>query len=173
MSTQENRQSQEILARAHREYEQLLQKRAYFKVNDRMLAEDLVQTTFLKTWNYLLKGGKIDKMKAFLYHILNNLIVDEYRKNKPVSLDLLLEKGYEPTALDESYRMADKLDGKKAVKLIRRLPKKYQKVVKMRYIDDLSLEEMSLKTGQSRNTVAVQAHRGIESLKSLYIQAQI
>lgn len=63
-----------------------------------------------------MKGGKIDAMKAFLYHILNNLIVDEYRKRKTVSLDLLLEKGFDPgeselknclivlTAKQHSYR---------------------------------------------------------------------
>lgn len=32
-------------------------------------------------------------MKAFPYHVLNNLIVDEYRKRKTASLDDLLEKG--------------------------------------------------------------------------------
>jgi len=32
-------------------------------------------------------------MRAFLYHILNDLIVDEYRKHKASSLTLLMEKG--------------------------------------------------------------------------------
>jgi DNA-directed RNA polymerase specialized sigma24 family protein len=48
------------------------------------------------------------------------------------------------------------------------LPKKYQKVVHMRYVQDLTLEEMSLITGQSKNAMAVQVHRGLEKLKLLY-----
>ena len=106
-------------------------------------------------------------MKAFLYHVLNNLIVDEYRKRKAISLDVLFEKGFEPSN-DDSGRVLNILDGKAALLLIQRLPVKYQKVMRMRYVQDLSLEEMSLITGQTKNTLAVQAHRGLEKLKLLY-----
>jgi DNA-directed RNA polymerase specialized sigma24 family protein len=47
----------------------------------------------------------------------------------------------------------------------------YQKVMRMRYMQDLSLAEMSLVTGQSRNTIAVQLHRGLAKLKLLYNHA--
>jgi DNA-directed RNA polymerase specialized sigma24 family protein len=60
------------------------------------------------------------------------------------------------------------LDGKKALLLIARLPKKYKKVMRMRYVQDLTLREMYIATGQSKNTIAVQAHRGLEILKLLY-----
>jgi RNA polymerase sigma-70 factor, ECF subfamily len=106
-------------------------------------------------------------MKSFLYHILNNLIVDEYRKRKIASLDVLIEKGYEPSE-NNSESLFNILDGKKAILLIQRLPEKYQKVMRMRYIQDLSLKEMALVTGQSKNTMAVQLHRGLEKLKLLY-----
>ena len=160
----------EILARAHFDYEKGLNARAYFKISNHEIGQDLVQDTFLKTWVYLIKGGKIETMKAFLYHVLNNLIVDQYRKHKTSSLDVLLEKGFEPTDVDVKFS-ADILDGKKAILLIAHLPKKYQKVLRMRYIQDLTLKEMSKVTGQSKNTIAVQACRGLEMLKSVY-QAQ-
>src|SRR5690348_4274314 len=84
------------LTDAHSNHAQALSKHSFFKLHDQALSTDLVQDTFIKTWSYLIKGGKIDVMKAFLYHVLNNLIVDEYRKRKTVSLDALLEKGFEP-----------------------------------------------------------------------------
>ena len=64
--------------------------------------------------------------------------------------------------------MVNILDGKKALILIARLPEKYQKVMRMKYVQDLSLEEMSLVTGQTKNTIAVQTYRGLEKLKVLY-----
>jgi len=131
------------------------------------MVEDLVQDTFMKTWSYLVKGGKIDVMKAFLYHVLNNLIIDEYRKKKTASLDVLLEKGFEP-GKDPSERLLNALDGKAALLLIQQLPDRYRKVLNMRYVQDLSLSEMSLLTGQSKNAMAVQVHRGLEKLKLLY-----
>ncbi len=106
-------------------------------------------------------------MKSFLYHILNNLIVDEYRKHKTNSLDVLMHEGSEPSDSRSSHTI-DFLDGKSALLYIQRLPKKYQKVMRMKYIQDLSLKEMSLVTGQSKNALAVQAHRGLTKLKLLY-----
>jgi DNA-directed RNA polymerase specialized sigma24 family protein len=93
--------------------------------------------------------------------------VDEYWKNKPISLNLLLERGFEPSAGDPN-RLLNQLDDKAAPLLISKLPKKYQKIMRMRYEQDLTLEEMALSTGQSKNTVAVQAHRGLEKLKLFY-----
>ncbi len=106
-------------------------------------------------------------MKAFLYHILNNLIIDEYRKHKTTSLDILIEKGFEP-ASNDSEHIFNMLDGKAAPLLIQRLPGAYQKVMRMRFVQDLSLQEMSLITGQTRNTITVQVHRGLAKLKLLY-----
>ncbi len=112
-------------------------------------------------------------MKAFLYHVLNNLIVDEYRKRKTTSLDTLLEKGFEPVVDDSSKRLMNILDGKAATLLISELPEMYRKVMKMKYIQDLSIKEISLIIGQSKNATTVQLHRGLEKLKLLYYPTTI
>ncbi len=152
---------------AHRDFEKGLNSHAFYKIHDHALGQDLVQDTFLKTWSYLVKGGEIQLMRAFLYHILNNLIIDEYRKRKTTSLEVLLESGFEPSQND-SDRFIDAMDGKAALLLIQRLPERYKKVMRMRFVQSLTLQEMSLITGQSKNTMAVQVHRGLEKLKALY-----
>lgn len=169
-SSQESRQKK-ILTVAHHDYEHDYEKglnaHAFFKIHNHATSDDLVQNTFMKTWSYLVKGGKIDIMKAFLYHVLNHLIIDEYRKRKTISLEVLLEKGFEPS-IDDSKRFINKLDGKAIIFLIQRLPEKYQKIMHMRYVQLLSIKEISLITGQSKNTIAVQVHRGLEKLRLLY-----
>ncbi|MDE2399741.1 MAG: RNA polymerase sigma factor [Patescibacteria group bacterium] len=167
MNKKQEVKSQKILTQAYTDYKDMLSKRAFFKVNDRVVSEYLVQDTFIKTWKYLMKGGKIEIMGAFLYHVLNNLIVDEYRKHKTTSLDSLLEKGFEPRAEDHE-RIFDALDGKTSFGLIEHLPRIYKKVIRMKYAQDLSLKEMSQITGKSKNVIAVQTHRGLEKLKLLY-----
>ena len=171
MPTNKNKEilsQQDELKVAHDNFQKGLNTYAYFKVHDRSVSEGLVQDTFVKTWKYIVKGGKIEVMKAFLYHILNNLIVDEYRKKKTVSLDGLIEKGFEPSTGD-SEKLFNALDGQSAVHLITLLPKHYQEVMRMRYIQDLSLTEMSRLTGKSKNTIAVQLHRGLEKLKVIWL----
>lgn len=167
MDTNKNKKCEEILTSAHQDFEKKLSVYAFFKTHDHAISQDLVQDTFIKTWKYLVKGGDIVTMKAFLYHILNNLIIDEYRKKKTSSLDLLLEKGYEP-GVNDSDRLFDFLDGKALILLINKLPPKYQKVINMKYVQFLSLEEMALILGKSKNNVAVTAHRGLEKLKIIY-----
>jgi RNA polymerase sigma-70 factor (ECF subfamily) len=167
MSPIEEIKQQSILTVAHHDYEKKLKQYAFFKINNRATSEDLVQETFTKTWRYLVKGGNIEVMKSFLYHILKNLIIDEYRKHKTTSLDAMQEKSFEPS-VDNSERLLNYLDGKAAALLMQHLPEKYKKVMRMRYVQNLSLKEMSLITGQSKNSVAVQVHRGLEKLKLLY-----
>lgn len=167
MSQMQAIQQNAILTKAHLDYRAGLNLYAFYKLRDHSLGEGLVQDTFLKTWSYLVKGGKVELMRAFLYHVLNNLIVDEYRKHKATSLDVLFEKGFDPSA-ERPGRMLNVLGGKAALLLIGRLPDTYQKVMRMRYVQDLSLQEISLITGKSKNTIAVQAHRGLEKLKLLY-----
>jgi len=149
MNKKQEAKMKDILTLAHHDYEKGLKARAFFEISDRDISQDLVQNTFIKTWSYLLKGGKIDIMKAFLYHVLDNLIVDQYRKHKTSLLDFLMEKGFEPVAEDEE-RLLNLFDGKKALLLIARIPKKYQKIMRMRYVQDLTLNEMSQITGQSK-----------------------
>jgi DNA-directed RNA polymerase specialized sigma24 family protein len=91
---------QEKMSTAYVDYAKDLNKHSFFKVHDLALSQDLVQDTFSKTWSYLVKGGEIDLMRAFLYHTLNCLIIDEYRKKKPASLDALVEQGFEPHSID-------------------------------------------------------------------------
>ena len=106
-------------------------------------------------------------MKAVLYHILNRLIIDEYRKHKSTSLDALTEKGFEPGERDPE-NIGDDMDGKSAILLIQRLPEMYRKIMHMRYVQNLTIGEMSLLTGKTKNVVAVQTHRGLAKLKVLY-----
>lgn len=160
-------QMAETMAGAFTEHQKGLNRHSLFKLHNRELSEDLVQETFMKTWGYLVRGGKIQVMRAFLYHTLNCLIIDEYRKRHTSSLDVLIEKGFEPSTIDPE-QLIDELDGRTAMLLFQQLPLKYQTIMNMRYVEHLSLTEMAARTGQTKNAMAVQVHRGLAKLKVLY-----
>lgn len=166
MHTIPDSKGEELFTQAYNEYMQELIRRARYMIDNHELSEDLVQDVYVKTWLYLGRGGEIKKMRAFLHHILGNVIVDMCRKHKTLSLDALLEQGYEPR-IDDADRLLDMVDGRNAFHLIGRLPKLYQRVLRMKYALGLSYEDISRSTGQSRNTSAVQVHRGLEKLKVL------
>lgn len=169
MNSKETSKQQIVLALAHKDFSKGLNLHAFFKVNDHATGEDLVQETFMKTWKYLVRGGKIDIIKAFLYHVLNNLIVDEYRKHKMTSLDELAEKGFDPHSDDhDSKTLFNTIDGHTASLLIKQLPEAYKNIMHLRFVKELSLKEISLITGETRNNVAVKIHRGLAKLRILY-----
>jgi RNA polymerase sigma-70 factor (ECF subfamily) len=167
MNKKEIERQKVILDTAHKDFEKGLHKYSFYKTQNQSRSQDLVQDTFLKTWKYILGGGNIILMKAFLYRILNNLIIDEYRKHKTTSLDTLIENGFD-ISTDETSRLFNFIDGKSATKLISKLPKKYREILSMRFAKDLSFKEMAKITGQSKNSMAVQAHRGMQKLKTLH-----
>jgi DNA-directed RNA polymerase specialized sigma24 family protein len=44
---------------------------SFYKVSNHATSDDLVQDTFIKTWSYLAKGGKIGMMRAFPFNAKN------------------------------------------------------------------------------------------------------
>jgi len=165
---------QDILTSAHRAYMRPLMLYSFSKLQNKALAEDTVQDAFIRTWGFMVKGGEINNMKSFLYKILSNLIVDEYRKRKTSSLDNLIEEGFEPSDEHEhTNRMINILDGRMVVLLIKRLPPKYRKVLSLRFINNLSIGEISSTTLQSKNAVTVQIHRGLKRLRLFIPELQL
>lgn len=152
---------------AHDAYADALFRHCYFRVYDRELAKDLVQETFCRTWTYLSDGKKIDNMRAFLYRILHNVIVDTIRRKKTLSLDTLVEEG--ASFKDESAQddMEQRLALRDIVQKLAMLDAAHRDIVQMRFIDDLSPKEISAVLGVSENVVSVRIHRGMNKLKEL------
>lgn len=161
------KQNYTYLRHGYVNYRSELLNYALIKTQNLTLAEDLVQSTFLRAWTHLVKGGQINVMKGFLFHLLKTLIIDEYENNRPTSLEVLVQKGFEPY-VDENETLANTYDKKLAIDLIDELPRLYQQVLRLRYVQNLSFNEIAKVTGRSRNAVTVQSHRGLKKLKSLY-----
>jgi RNA polymerase sigma-70 factor (ECF subfamily) len=166
MSKSEYAEKEVVFTQAFNEYEKGLCDYCRYKLHNAELARDLVQETFLKTWKYLAEGGEVILMKAFLYRVLNCLIIDEYRKRKAVSLDELFEKGYDVSDWD-SEKLVDHLDGMGLISLIGKLPEKYKTLLTMRFPKEMTISEISEATQRSKNLVSVQIYRGLRVMGDL------
>lgn len=151
---------------AYEAYADALFRHCYFRMYDRELAKDLVQETFSRAWSsYFVEGKEVQNLRALLYRILNNLIVDEVRRKKPVSLDTLERDISQPTNLPEV--VGNTLAGEKIMKLLDKLDGKYQEVIVMNFIDGLPPKEISAIIGESENVVSVRIHRGLKKIREL------
>ncbi|MFW6210321.1 MAG: RNA polymerase sigma factor [Patescibacteria group bacterium] len=157
--------------KAFDEYSDALFRHATLRLSDRERAIDLVHDTFSKVWSYLREGYEIETFRPFLYKVLNNLIVDEYRKRKETSLDSLLERegvdeGSFPDLAEHTIEaLAATIDGRKAFELLNELPDQYREVILLRFVDQLGPREISELIEESENVVSVRVHRGLKLLR--------
>ena len=164
-----------LFAEAFERYNDELFRHCSLRLSDRERALDLTQEAFLRTWDYLSKGGVVREFRPFLYRTLKNLIIDEYRKKKTFSLEALSEgdEGQEINAhmpVDETNTLEaaiDRFDGKRALSALTQLPDPYREVLVMRYVDGLSPGEIAEALGESENAVSVRVHRGLKKLQTL------
>lgn len=162
---------EERFLKAFEEYNDALFRHAYLRVSDREKAIDIVHDTFTKVWSYIREGYEIDSFRPFLYKVLNNLVIDEYRKRKETSLDSILEKeGVDEGLFDDLTEtsaevLAATIDGQKAFELLEELPDQYREVIVLRFVDQLGPKEISELIEESENVISVRIHRGLKLLR--------
>lgn len=162
---------EEEFKNAFHEYSDALFRHALYRISDRERAIDVVQDTFMKVWSYVRSGKEVQTYKPFLYRVMNNLIVDEYRRKKESSLDALFEEdGIDEGTFRELHsgsveELTFMLDAKKAIELLHILPPEYKETIIFRYIDGLGPKEISEIMGETENTVSVRIYRGLRILK--------
>jgi RNA polymerase sigma factor (sigma-70 family) len=156
----------------------------YLIVRNRELTEDIFQDTFIKAIATIQQGRYVEsgKFVAWVNRIAHNLIIDHFRREKnentfssdAVDYDIvnnskLSEKSIEDTMSNEQV-LAD------VVHLIDLLPPSQQKVIRMRYFEDLSFKEIAEKTDVSINTAlgrmryALLNMRRIAAEKNVYLE---
>jgi RNA polymerase sigma-70 factor, ECF subfamily len=131
------------------------------KVESDDIAKDIVSQTFLKGWD-VFQAGEIKNPRALLYRIARNLVIDHYRqRGENVSLDsvsLTDNKNIARTAEINS-------DMDLVKKAIKNLNENYQNMIIWRYIDELSLTEISNLTSKSETATRVTLHRAMKALQ--------
>ena len=140
----------------------------YFRVGHKEIAEDVLSDTFVKSWQKINQINSPEALSGWLYQIARNNIIDYYRlKKETISLDdvsetLLLEDAVNPVdsvnATLQQKRILDVLD---------QLSLEQQQVIKYRFFEDLSNQEIAYVMGKNEGAIRVLQHRAIIKLKEL------
>lgn len=141
-------------------------RHCYFRTSDRERALDIMQETFTKTWEYIAKGGEVKNIRAFLYKVANNLLIDYYRKKRAVSLDAITEKGVEFASQDSEHDAKHKTDVSLALEYLDVLDEGHKQVLLMRYVDDMKVKEIANMLNETENAVSVRIHRATKKIQT-------
>jgi len=155
------------------EYVQDVYRFVYFKVGKEAEAQDLTSMVFLKAWNYIQTNSLTDSktLRALVYKIARTSIIDHYRESSN-KLELSLDDENHPIdIIDDEQKLDERVDQAADLQLIyKQLPllkEEYREVIVLRFVDDLTLEEIAEVTGKSRGNVRVILHRALAALKEM------
>ena len=140
-------------------------------------AEDLTIEAFAKAFKNLHKFKKDFTFSTWLFRIATNNTIDFIRKKRldTMSLDTSYkDDNGDAVSIDVQDRNLN--PQRKAIKsqkielvriFVNKLPAKYQRLVKLRYFDELSYDEIAKELDAPLGTVKAQLHRARELLYDL------
>lgn len=156
---------------AYEELSDAIFRHAYYRLLDRHKARDLMQEAFTRVWNAIQEGKKIENPKAFLYTVINHLIVDDVRKKRTVAFsDMRREDDEKDDPFDPPSNAHIELfmntEAKRTLEeSLQALDGPYRSIIVMRFVDDMSPKEIAAATGERENTVSVRLHRAIRKMR--------
>jgi len=137
-------------------------------------ADDLTMEAFAKAFKNLHKFKKDYTFSTWLFRIATNNTIDFIRKKKLKTMSLnntLTDDGGNSVNIDvedDENNPQDEFIRSQRIEMVRifvdKLPAKYRKLVKLRYFDELSYDEIAVELDKPLGTVKAQLHRSRELL---------
>jgi len=154
----------EVLTETYKSLSDGLYRVAYYILESRTDAEDAVQDLFIKLWSSRDQLDSVLNLKAYCTTLMKNLCIDKLRKVQRLQS---MEPGpelAESRSMDEDYEAREKLE--RVLAAIERLPERQRDVMKMYVLDEMSYNEIELKTGMSNLTLRVLLSNARKSLRN-------
>lgn len=157
---------QELIAKYHPYVYRFLLK----MTGNQDVSEDLTQETFLKVIRNIEKFDVYGKAKfsSYIITLCKNTYIDYYRKQKKYSNNVSIEetlinddKNIEEVVIDGIY-------SKSIADEIEKLPEDQRIVIKLKYMEGLTLNEIGEKLELEPKTVKSRIHNGIVKLRKIF-----
>lgn len=132
---------------------------AYSNVQNEQDALDVVQNAVCKALEHASDLRDIHALKTWFYRILTNESMSFLRKNRR---ELLLSEPLDEEACVCAPEYADRED---LYERIQGLPAEVQNIIRLRFYEELSLQEIAEVTMLYLNTVKAKLYRGLKALR--------
>lgn len=155
-------------------YKDKLYNLGYRMLGNPQEAEDVAQEAFLRAYKNLDSYNSKHKFSTWIYRIATNLCIDKMRKKKAdYSLDAELDgldggdmyarlAAPTETPEEETVRTETRAEVQQAIE---NLPDNYRAAVILKYLHDMSLQEIADILEVPVSTVKTRVHRGREALR--------
>lgn len=162
--------NKQVLIDLYEQHSPGIYRYAYRLLGNSDLAEDCVSETFSRFLQALQNGrGPTNNPQAYLYRIAHNWVTDHYRRPSIQQIELTPDIN-EDTNSNPSDLYSQNMELEKVRRALGKLPLEQQRVIIMRFLDDLSHAEVATAMGKTTEATRALQYRAITSLKSMLIE---
>lgn len=132
-------------------------------------AEDLTQDVFLKALAAFDSYDPEISEVSWIITIARNHLINQLQKDRPtIDVDELEETLWDRNDLAEAMRLS--FDERRLLQAITQLPSEDAEVVRLKYLEGWSYEEIAQKMKKTAGSLRIQAHRALKELKRILKQ---
>ena len=139
------------------------------RVEERALAVDMTEEVFLKAWEGLPQFGSKGRglnLRAWLYRIAHNLVIDHYRSAKPdVPVESIPELQIDSPSVIKIVEQSDQTEQLR--KALKELDEISQQVISLRFFAGLNPKEIASFLSISEGNVRIIQFRGLKRMRIL------
>ena len=154
-------------------YQGDIHRMIYYRVRDRMDAEDLTQEVFVRAYRNIARIREPHKFRSWLFTIAVNRVNDYLRKKRVRSIFKSSDEGpdVQPVATDlqdppEALEQVLKEDFWRHIgRIAKKLSKMEREVFMLRFLDNLNIDETAQILKKSESTVKTHLYRALAKFK--------
>lgn len=144
----------------------------YQHVNNRQDAEDLTATTFSKALASLERYEEQGRFTAWLFSIARHTLRDYQRRVRPqIDVEQVASVLIDPQPQPEAHVLQDE-QSRTLHKLLAQLPPEQREVLRLRFVDEQSTNEVAARLGRSAGAVKMLVYRAMNALRDAYRRAE-
>ncbi len=161
---------QEALTQVYQSYHAAIYRYIYHHLGDAQTAQDLASDVFRRFLQALRNGGgPTRQLKAWLYRVAHNLIVDELRRRKHRdhrSLDDMPGDALRDGAFNLDNLVGDAIAMERVRHALLTLTEEQRQVVVLKFLEGMSNAEVAEITGKTIGAVKALQHRALDALRA-------
>jgi RNA polymerase sigma-70 factor (ECF subfamily) len=160
---------EEAMASIYDAFSTALYRYAYRLLGDQDVAEDIVAETFYRFLRSMGAGGGPEShLKAYLYRVAHNLIVDRFRRNAPLELSLENNTNRLQSSIENPEKQVESYHEQIEIRRnLWKLTSDQRQVILLKYFEGMSNQEVAEVLEKPVGAVKSLQHRGLNALRRL------
>lgn len=156
----------DVITQIYQQYYGKIYKYTLYRVGDHCIAEDLVSEVFEKVvGKYYTYNPEKSKLSTWLFTIVNNVIINYYKKNTHHAEPLELGELASSYSLEDLVLEREQKD--QLLKAILGLPEQQRNIIALKFGAGLTNREISQMTDLTESNVGTILYRALKQLRNI------